>query len=67
MDELNTTQLEARWVHPESGYTPPEDEHETICIHCQIARLQEAHNSLSGEVHELTENVNHLIRMLGGK
>ena len=67
MTEDNPTKLHVAWKHPESSYTPPEDDCGSVCIHCQIDALVEAQENLSAEIYDLQQSIQHLVRMLGGK
>ena len=67
MTNNNEPKLIAQWVHPESSYSPPEGDCESVCIHCQINALQEGQENLSAEVYELSQKIGFLIKMLGGK
>ena len=58
---------EASRIPVRTASDQPEDEREDVCIFCEIKSLQESSENLSAEIYDLTNTVEHLIRMLGGK
>ena len=45
----------------------PEESSEGVCIHCLFNELRETNENLAAEIFSLKGEVEHLIRMLGGK
>ena len=45
----------------------PQDEHDDVCIHCQLKEVIEANENLAVELYEIKGTLEFLIKMLGGK
>lgn len=67
LDAPNAADEEASQIPSLSVSEEPKDDHEDVCIFCELKGLQEGYENLSAEVYDLRNSIDHLIKMLGGK